>query len=113
MFRKYHKTVSVTYLKTGDHSVIRYTNIIVYYGHPACQMRTLYFCPVVSIFFLSFSLPNLSGRRLDVYHTSTHDVALLRIYNACLKCAALGSLEIQDAKNRHLRTIAQRCWAIS
>jgi len=32
-------------------------------------------------FFLSvfFSSPNLSGRRLDVYHTSTHDVALVRI----------------------------------
>ena len=34
-----------------------------------------------SIFYLSsfFSLPNLSGRRLDVYHTSTHGVALMRI----------------------------------
>ena len=31
----------------------------------------------LSIFF--YSSPNLSGRRLDVYHTSTHDVALLRI----------------------------------
>jgi len=32
-------------------------------------------------FFLSFffSSPNLSGRILDVYHTSTHDVALVRI----------------------------------
>ena len=27
----------------------------------------------------SFSSPNLSGRRLDVYHTSTHGVALVRI----------------------------------
>jgi len=48
----------------------------------------LYFCPVVSIFYVSiylsiylsfFSSPNLSGRRLDVYHTSTHVVALVRI----------------------------------
>jgi len=31
-----------------------------------------------SIFYL-FSSPNLSGRRLDVYHTSTHGVALVRI----------------------------------
>jgi len=31
----------------------------------------------LSIFF--FSLPNLSGRRLDVYHTSTHGVALVQI----------------------------------
>jgi len=40
----------------------------------------LYVCPVVSFFLLSFfSSPNLSSRRLDVYHTSTHAVALVRI----------------------------------
>ena len=44
----------------------------------------LYFCPVISIyllsfFFLFFSSPNLSGHRLDLYHTSTHGVALVRI----------------------------------
>ena len=41
----------------------------------------LYFCPVVSFFLLPsfFSSPNLSGRRLDVCHTSTHGVALVRI----------------------------------
>jgi len=35
----------------------------------------------LSIFYLSFfiSLPNLSGRRSDVYHTSTHGVALVQI----------------------------------
>jgi len=34
----------------------------------------------LSIFFLSsFSSPNLSRRRLDVCHTSTHSVALVRI----------------------------------
>jgi len=39
-------------------------------------MRTSYFRPVVSFFsFLFFSSPNLSGRRVDVYHTSTHVVA--------------------------------------
>jgi len=30
-------------------------------------------------FFVLFSSPILSGRRLDVYHTSTHDMALARI----------------------------------
>jgi len=38
----------------------------------------IYFHPVVSyssLFF--FSSPNLSGRRLDIYHTSTHGVALV------------------------------------
>jgi len=51
-----------------------------------------------SSFFFFFSSPHLSGRRLDVYHTSEPDVALVRIQNAGLKCAARGSLEIQDAK---------------
>ena len=40
------------------------------------------FSPVVTFFYLSsffYSSPNLSGRRLDVYHTSTHGVALVRI----------------------------------
>ena len=36
----------------------------------------LWFLSSYSIFFSS---PNLSGRRLDVYHTSTHGVALVRI----------------------------------
>jgi len=56
---------------------------------------------VISIFlssFFFFSSPNLSGRRLDVYHTYTHGVALVRIYDAGLKPAAHGSLEMQDAK---------------
>ena len=35
------------------------------------------FCLLSSVFF--FSLPNLSGRRSDVYDTSTHGVALVRI----------------------------------
>jgi len=30
-------------------------------------------------YLYSFSSPNLSRRRLDVYHTSTHNVALVRI----------------------------------
>jgi len=78
-------------------------------------MQILYFCPGV-FSSSSFSSPNLSRRRLDVYHTSTHDVALVQIYNAGLKCAACGSLEMhaqKSPKNRHLGTIAQICWAIS
>jgi len=49
-----------------------------------------------SIFF--YSSPNLSDRRLDVYHTFTHGVALVRIWNAGLKRAARGWLKIHDAK---------------
>jgi len=65
-----------------------------------CNRADLIFLPCgffLSIFFF-FSSPNLSGHRLDVYHTSTHGVALVRIYNAGLKRAARGSLKMQDAK---------------
>ena len=45
--------------------------------------QTIIFLPCdfyLSSFFLSFfSSPNLSGWKLDVYHTSTHGVALVRI----------------------------------
>jgi len=53
-----------------------------------------------SFYLLSFffSSHNISRRRLDVCHTSTHDVALVRIYDAGLKCAARGLLEMQDPK---------------
>ena len=63
-------------------------------------MRTLYFCPVVSSSIFFISSPNLSRRRLDVYHTSRHGVALVRIQDAGLKRVARGSLKVQDAKNR-------------
>jgi len=66
---------------------------------------------LVSSSFFSSS-PILSGCRLDVYHTSTH-VAIVRIQNAGMKCAASGSLKIQDAQICHLRPIAQLCRAIS
>ena len=48
-----------------------------------CNRETIYiFILFLSIFFLSFfffSSPNFSGRRLDVYHTLAHGVALVRI----------------------------------
>jgi len=46
---------------------------------------------LLSSFF--FNSPNLSRRRLDVCHTSTHGVALVRISDAGLKPAARGSLK--------------------
>jgi len=66
-------------------------------------------CPVSGCWPSCYSSPNLSGRRLDVYHTSTHGVALVRIQNECLKGAARGSLEMQDAKNRQKFAV----WAAS
>jgi len=95
-------------------------------------MWTLYFHPVVSSIFLSFfffSSPNLSSRRLDVYHTSKHGsmevLLLLLSSNLCLSanlecrsqtcCAwlAQNTGRKKVAKNRHLGIIAQLCRAIS
>jgi len=56
----------------------------------------LWFLLSSSSFF--FSSPNLSRRRLDVCHSSTHGVALVRISDAGLKRAARASLKMQDAK---------------
>ena len=39
----------------------------------------LWFLSIFLLLLLIFSSLNLSGRRLDVYHTSTHGVALVRI----------------------------------
>jgi len=53
---------------------------------------------VSSSFFFLFSSPHLNRRRLDVYHISTHCVALVRISDAGLKRATRGSVKLQDAK---------------
>jgi len=45
-----------------------------------CNRADHYIFAVVSFFFLSFFFsPSLSGRRLDVCHTSTHCMALVQI----------------------------------
>jgi len=63
-----------------------------------------------------FSSPNLSRRRLDVGHTTTHGVALVRItmqvWNL-LHAARWKHRTQKVAKNRHLGTIAQLCRPIS
>ena len=56
---------------------------------------------MVSSFFFFFATPILSGRRLDVYYTSTHDVALCanlecRSEMCCTRFAE--NRPIQDAK---------------
>jgi len=69
---------------------------------------------IFALWFLlssSFSSPNVNHRRLDVCHTSTHGVALVRISDAGLIRAARSSLKNtgrkRSPKNRHLGTIAQ------
>jgi len=69
----------------------------VSYGrHPMEWRRPLYFSFVVFIylFFLACSQPC----RMDVCHTSAHGVALVRIQNAGLKCAARCSLKYRTQK---------------
>jgi len=58
----------------------------------------IFTCGFFFLFLLLFSSPILSRRRLDVCHSSTHGVALVRISDAGLKRAARASLEMQDAK---------------
>ena len=41
-------------------------------------LSSFFFFLLLSSFFF-FSSPNLSGRKLNVYHTLAHDVALVRI----------------------------------
>jgi len=89
-------------------SALLVTTVLQLLWSPYVMGQTIIFSSCFFFFLLSFfSSPNLSGRRLHVYHTSAHGVVLVRIWNAGLKCAARGSLQIQDAKNRHLGTIAQ------
>jgi len=84
--------VAVVGLRAIDHGVSLYNlqivqNAPLVYAHDIimaalCNRGPLYFCPVISIVYLSsifFSSPNLSGHRSDLYHTSTHGVALVRI----------------------------------
>jgi len=69
---------------------------------------------IFALWFLFFSSFNVSRRRLDVCHTSTHGVALVRISDAGLK-RARGSLEMQDPKKSpkiaiwHHRTTLSGC----
>jgi len=75
-------------------------------------VRTLYFCHVISIFFFLlffFSSPNLSGTEIGCLPYFYTSCGLSANLECILKCAARGSLEMQDPKNR------QKCaiWAPS
>jgi len=56
---------------------LRLAKVIVKNKMSHFMVHCVYFHPVVSSFFF-FSSPNLSSRRLHVYHTSTHGVALVK-----------------------------------
>jgi len=63
----------------ADHYIFALWFLLSFLWPPCVADADIMFCLVVSIFFLFFPLPNLSGRRVDVGHTSTHGVALVRI----------------------------------
>ena len=67
---------------------IRHIEICCRVLGPICCSRTRA-CPLVR--------PPLDWMSIRPY-TSTHDVALVRIYNACLKCAACGWLKYRTQK---------------
>jgi len=74
--------------RTGHYIFILWLLLSFFFMAALCNRGPLYFCPVVSFYLLSsifylssffFSSPNLDRRRLDVCHTLTHGVALMRI----------------------------------
>jgi len=83
-------------------------------------MRTLYFCPVVSFSIFFFSSPNLSGRRVDVYHTFTccgFSANLeFRSVMCCVWLAEIGGTGLNMAKNspsgHHHTTLSDCIFAI-
>ena len=90
------------------------------YGRPICNRANHYILPCdfyLYLFLSFFFFPRLisavgdwMSSILPYFHTWR---GLSANWNACLKCAARGSLQIQDAKNRHFGTIAQLCRAVS
>jgi len=68
---------------------VGYQNVLYFPPHlTSASILPLWF---LSFFFL-FSSLILNGWRLHVYHTSAHDVALVQLWNACLKCGACSVL---------------------
>ena len=66
---------------------------------------------IIFLPFLLFSSPNLSGRRLDIYHTSLYEFRM-QVWNV-LQAARWKYRTQKISKNRHLGTIVQICRAVS
>ena len=85
-----HRTPVITgiasYICTKSYSDLVRLPLQTHLLWPPCVADADIILSSCGFFLLSFFLlllllssPNLSGRRLDAYHTSTHDVALVRI----------------------------------
>ena len=81
-------TEGATYIRQGGHHVQHWPTFLVcscVVMAAVCNMADhMFLCCGFFFFLLSFffffSSPILSRRKLDVYHTSTHDVALMRMH---------------------------------
>jgi len=96
-----HWTEGATYIRQGGHHIgqwLTFLVLVALWNGADYYIFILWFLLSFFLPFFFFSSPNLSRHRLDIYHTSTHGEALVRIYNADLKRAACVSLKIQDAK---------------
>jgi len=66
----------LAYTILGRHSAVKSDSLLEVLWPPYEIGQAILFFPCG---FFTFSSPNLSGSRLDVYHTSTHDMALVQI----------------------------------
>jgi len=94
---------SNSYVSQSTHVSSQYTLASLLWPPSVADANIIFLsCGFFFLLLLSFfSLPNLSRRRLDAYHASTHGVALVRIYELWCRsetcCTRLA--EIQDPKN--------------
>jgi len=72
-----HSETNTYPVLSGYILVFECVDLLIYYDRPIGQ--AIIFCSCGFYLSSSFSSPILTGRRLDVYHTSTHDVALVQI----------------------------------
>jgi len=78
-------TEGATYVRQGDHHAGRWAHILVFLScfflllMVALSNRADHYIFILWFLLSFFSSPNLSGRRLDVCHTSTNGVALVPI----------------------------------
>jgi len=92
---------------------------VIFLWPPYVIGQAIYIFMLWFLLLLLFSSPNLSGRRLDVYHTSKfHTWCGLSVNLECRSetcCARLAENTARKKwrKSRHLGTIAQHCRAIS
>jgi len=87
-------------------------HLLLHYGHPAQQMRTLYFCPVVSSFFPRLIPPSHIGC-LPYFHTWCGLSVNLGCRSACCKRLAGNTGSKKLPKICHVGTITQLCRALS